>query len=66
MVTRDPELQTYGDVAARASQLRFVLPPRGSGSAATFENLMRLDPYGLGEANKIVYATSTTRPLKSR
>lgn len=59
MVTRNRQITNYGQVAAAAGQLRFVLPPAKSGSAGTFEFLQRIDPDGIGLAQEIVYADST-------
>ncbi|MDZ4792051.1 MAG: hypothetical protein SGJ17_12720 [Hyphomicrobiales bacterium] len=58
MVTRNKTFKTYGEVAALAPYLRFVLPPKGSGATATFEYLQKIDPDGLGKAKKISYAAS--------
>jgi len=65
MVTRDKTLANYGDIAARASELKFVLPPVGSGSASTFDFLQEIDPDGLGLASNISHADSTDAALKS-
>jgi hypothetical protein len=64
MVTRTKSLGSYGEVAARAGSLRFVLPPKDSGSAATFEFLQKLDPAGLGKARNVAYAASTGAALE--
>jgi len=64
MVTRNRELSNYGEVAALAAQLRFILPPEKSGSAATFEFLQQIDPDGLGQARDISYAASTDEALE--
>lgn len=63
MVTRNKTFKTYGEVAALAPHLRFVLPPQGSGSTATFEYLQKIDPEGLGKARKISYAASADDAL---
>ena len=60
MVTRNRGLGSYGDVASVATQLRFVLPPAKSGSAATFHLLQRIDPQGLGMARNVTFANSTS------
>ena len=49
-VTRNRELTTYGDIAANAGRLRFVLPPKTSGSAGTFRYLQQIDSDGLAKA----------------
>lgn len=64
MVTRDRDLDTFGEISARASQLRFVLPPTGSGSTATFKLLQEIDPDGLGRAYDITYADSTDDAIR--
>jgi hypothetical protein len=55
-VTRNPNLKLYGDLVANAQRLRFVLPPKGSGSAATFAFLQKSDPNGLGRADRVLHA----------
>lgn len=42
-VARNPELRTFGDIAVRADELRFILPPEDSGSAGTFRYLQMID-----------------------
>ena len=64
MVTKNKELLSFGDVAARADELNFILPPRGSGSASTFDYLRQIDPDGLGRALDVSYAASTDIALK--
>jgi len=64
MVTKNKNLLTFGDVAARAGELNFILPPQGSGSASTFDYLRQIDPDGLGRANNVSYAQSTDIALK--
>ncbi len=58
MVTRNKNIKTFGEVSALAEHLSFVLPPEGSGAAATFEFLQKIDPEGLGKARRITYAAS--------
>ncbi|MCB1506498.1 MAG: hypothetical protein KDJ47_16105 [Hyphomicrobiaceae bacterium] len=50
-VARNPELRSFGDIAARANQLRFILPPEDSGSASTFRYIQTLDSDLAGAAN---------------
>lgn len=64
MVTKNKDIEHYGQVAAMAEDLRFILPPEASGSAATFEFLQQIDPNGLGRAADITYATSTDDALE--
>ncbi len=63
MVTSNKHIKTFGEVSALAEHLSFVLPPEGSGSAATFEFLQKIDPEGLGKARKIAYAASTDEAI---
>ena len=60
MVTRNRGVSNFGEVASVATQLRFVLPPEKSGSAATFHLLQRIDPQGLGLARNVTYAASAS------
>jgi hypothetical protein len=64
MVTRNKDLSNFGDVAARAGELNFILPPQGSGSASTFDYLRQIDPDGLGRAVDVTYTQSTDIALK--
>ena len=59
LISKDPTLENFGDVSNRASDLKFVLPPQGSGHTATFRFLQKIDPDGLGRATNITYAAST-------
>jgi hypothetical protein len=62
MVTKNPELINYGHVLAFARRIPFILPPRASGSAASFAFLQANDPEGLGrvpEAHKRYVADTT-------
>ena len=58
LVSRNRGVSNFGQIAAVASQLHFVLPPQKSGSAATFQLLQRIDPEGLGLARNVTYAAS--------
>ncbi len=64
MVTRNRELSNFGEVAALAAQLSVVLPPKTSGSAATFEFLQQIDPDGLGKARDIMFVSDADRALE--
>lgn len=48
MVTRNEQLNNYGDVLGLARRIPFILPPDGSGSSASFAFLAQNDPEGLG------------------
>lgn len=63
-VTKDKSVANYGDVAVRADELRVILPPEKSGSAATFKFLQQIDPYGVGRATDIIYAANTDEAIK--
>lgn len=64
MVTKNKELETFGQVSALAPRLRFVLPPEASGSTATFHFLQQVDPEGLGRAVEIAYADSADAAIQ--
>ncbi len=63
-VTKDKSIENYGQVAVRADELRVVLPPEASGSAATFRYLQEIDPYGVGRASDVIYAANTDEAIK--
>jgi hypothetical protein len=50
-VTRNREINSYGDLAAYASSMKIFLPPQGSGSAGTFQFLRSIDRNGLGRVS---------------
>lgn len=64
MVTKNKDLKSFGDVAGQANSLHFILPPKGSGSASTFEYLRRVDPDGLGRAAQVSHAETTDIALQ--
>ena len=57
-VTRNKEVTNYGQLAAYADKVRFILPPAGSGSAGTFAFLRSIDADGLGKARSVTNAAS--------
>lgn len=66
MVTKNERLTNLGDVQGFARRINFILPPRESGSAASFAYLRETDPEGLGtvpEAN-IRHVANTTEVLE--
>ena len=63
-VSKDKDIESYGDVAVNADELRFVLPPAQSGSAATFDYLREIDPYGVGRARDVIYAANTDEAIR--
>jgi hypothetical protein len=62
-VTRNKDVVSYGDLAANATRLRFILPPAESGSTATFHYLQSIDPEGLGKAQVSATAPSTDEAI---
>ncbi|MFM9938250.1 MAG: hypothetical protein ACKVP7_01990 [Hyphomicrobiaceae bacterium] len=63
-VTRNKDVQSYGHLAANAAKLRFILPPEGSGSAATFKFLRSIDVEGLGKATQVTHAKDTDEAIR--
>jgi hypothetical protein len=63
-VTRNRELLTYGDVAVNAARLRFVLPPKTSGSAGTFRFLQQIDTDGVAKAKAVLNAADPDEAIK--
>lgn len=62
-VARNPELQSFGDIAVRADELRFVLPPETSGSAGTFRYLQTLD-LDLAHAGEVRHVGDTDEAIR--
>jgi hypothetical protein len=62
--TRNKEVTNYGELTAFARRLRFILPPAGSGSAATFHFLRSLDSDGLARARSVANAGSTEEAIR--
>ena len=58
-ITKNKLFNNYGDISASAAYLNFIMPPKGSGSAATFKILQDLDTKGLGAAASVTYAANT-------
>jgi hypothetical protein len=63
-VTRNKDISNYGELAANAGKLRFILPPARSGSAGTFEFLRSIDADGLGKAKAVTNAQSTEDAIR--
>lgn len=63
-VTRNKDVTSWGDLAANAQRLRFVLPPAESGSFATFRFLQSIDRDGLGRARDTAHAGSTDEAIR--
>jgi len=72
MVTRSPRLANFGEIQARARRIPFILPPKSSGSAASFAFLQTIDPEHLGRvpvanvSNMEKDATEVLNELASR
>lgn len=64
LVSRNKQFTVYGDIQAYAHTLRFVLPPKESGAAATFAFLQKIDPEGLGRAKSVTYAASADEAVR--
>lgn len=64
-VASNRDITNFGEVAARAADLKFVLPPKRSGSARTFEYLQSIDPWGLGRGRDIKHADTTDSAIES-
>ncbi len=63
-VTRNKDISNWGELAANAGRLRFILPPAGSGSAGTFQFLRGIDADGLGKAKSVTNAQSTEDAIR--
>ncbi len=55
-ITRNKDVTSYGDIAVNAGRLRFILPPKTSGSAGTFRYLQQIDSDGIGKAKTVTHA----------
>jgi hypothetical protein len=63
-VTRNKDISNWGELAANAARLRFILPPVASGSAGTFQFLRGIDADGLGKAKSVTNAASTEEAIR--
>ena len=63
-VTRNKDITNFGELAANAARLRFILPPAGSGSAGTFAFLRSIDADGLGKAKPAINAASADEAIR--
>lgn len=63
-VTRNKEVDSYGDLASNADKLRFILPPVESGSFGTFRHLRSIDPQGFGKATAVSNVASTDEAIR--
>ncbi|MGI9475592.1 MAG: hypothetical protein ACR2PI_02735 [Hyphomicrobiaceae bacterium] len=62
-VTRNKSYTNYGQIAVNADRLRFILPPKDSGSAKTFEYLGKIDDQ-LGQARDVINAETTDEAIE--
>lgn len=65
MVTKNPQLKSYGDVLGYARRIPFILPGQGSGSTASFKFLQSIDPDGLGRATNIKYVNDAATVINT-
>jgi hypothetical protein len=63
-VTRNKDITNYGELAANAARLRFIVPPAGSGSSGTFQFLRAIDADGLGRAKSVTNAATTEDAIR--
>jgi hypothetical protein len=62
-VTRSKEVSSWAQIGARAGDLRFILPPQASDTAATFEFLRGISE-ALGRSKSITYAASEKEAIR--
>jgi hypothetical protein len=62
--TRNKDIANWGELAAYAGRLRFILPPPNSGSAGTFQFLRSIDGDGLGKVKGVTYAASVEEAIR--
>lgn len=63
-VTRNKDITNWGELAAEAGRLRFILPPANSGSVGTFQFLRSIDADELGKAKTVTHAASTEEAIR--
>lgn len=56
---------SWGLIASHAKQVHFALAPVTSGPGRTFQELMTLDPTGLGQATRVDYLNSMDEAIKA-
>jgi hypothetical protein len=64
VVTRNKDITNWGELAAAAGRLRFILPPANSGSVGTFQFLRSIDAEGLGKAKAVTHAGSAEEAIR--
>lgn len=62
-VTRDPQVQNFGELAVYAPKIKFKLPSPESGSSNTFRYLQKIDPNGLGKATSVQNLATTDEAI---
>ena len=62
-VTRNREITNWGEVAANASKLRFIVGPKDSGSAGTMKFLQKIDADGVAKAKSTVNASDADEAI---
>jgi hypothetical protein len=63
-VTRNPELTNWGELAANAQRLRFILPAVTSDSSASFQFLRSIDPSGVGKAKEVRHTPAVETAIR--
>jgi len=63
-VTRNPELTNWGEVAANAQRLRFILPAAASDSSVSFQFLRSVDPSGVGKAKEVAHTPAIETAIR--
>jgi hypothetical protein len=62
-VTKNRAVTNWGEVAANAGQLRFIVGPKDSGSAGTLKFLQKIDPDGVAKAKTTVNASDADEAI---
>lgn len=64
-VTKRRDLQSYGELSARAPELSFHLPPAGSSSSGSFGILQQIDPAGLGQPATVQHEAGAEEAIRA-
>lgn len=64
-VTKRRDLQSYGELSARAPELGFHLPPPESSSSGSFGILQQIDSAGLGQAAAVQHEASAEDAIRA-
>ena len=62
-VTRNREITNWGEIAANASKLRFIVGPAGSGAAGTLKYLQKIDADGIAKVRGTVNASDSDEAI---